>query len=209
MAPSNQASGNFRALVPVASKIALATAGARPTMGHSPAPADGRSLRSRMTSSIGGTSVKRGTRYCEKCGIRDAAVLEADGLEERAADALDDGALDLVAQAVGVDDGAALEGGDDAADPDAAPDGGRPRLRRTWRCSRPSRLPPAIPNPRPGAALRFAQPNLSAAASKTAFRRASERFFRRNASGSMPSACASSSMWLSRAKWFAVAASAR
>ena len=48
-----------------------------------------------------------------------------------------------------------------------------------------------------------------AAAVNTAFRRSSFRFFRRNASGSMPIACARSSMCISRAKWFAVAARPR
>ena len=44
------------------------------------------------------------------------AVAEQDGLKERAADALDDGAHVLIAQAVGVDDGPRLPGLDDAND---------------------------------------------------------------------------------------------
>src|SRR5579859_5092269 len=50
---------------PVASKMALAIAGAKPIIGHSPAPADGRSLRSSNTVSMAGTSLNRGTRYCD------------------------------------------------------------------------------------------------------------------------------------------------
>src|ERR1017187_3747624 len=48
--------------------------------------------------------------------ILDVAVAEQDGLKERAADALDDGAHVLIAQAVGVDDGPRLPGLDDAND---------------------------------------------------------------------------------------------
>jgi hypothetical protein len=51
--------------LPVASKIALLTAGARPTIGVSPAPADGKSFRSSSTISIAGTSLNRGKRYFE------------------------------------------------------------------------------------------------------------------------------------------------
>src|SRR6478609_1176428 len=46
------ASGKLRRRILVASKMALAMAGARPTMGVSPAPAGGRSLRSRRMASI-------------------------------------------------------------------------------------------------------------------------------------------------------------
>ena len=56
------ASGRLRSRVPVAAKIAFATAGARPMIGVSPAPAEGRSLRSSSTVSSTGTSLKRGTR---------------------------------------------------------------------------------------------------------------------------------------------------
>ena len=48
--------------------------------------------------------------------VLDVAVAEQDGLKERAADALDDGAHVLIAQAVGVDDGPRLPGLDDAND---------------------------------------------------------------------------------------------
>ena len=91
-----------------------------PTIGVSPAPADGRSLRSSRTISIGGHVGEARHAVLREVRVEDLAVLEVDRLEERAAEALDDRALDLVAQAVGVDDGAALEGGDDADDLDAA-----------------------------------------------------------------------------------------
>lgn len=55
-------SGSARRRSPVASWSALASAGASATIGVSPAPAEGRSLRSRSTVSSGGTSRKRGTR---------------------------------------------------------------------------------------------------------------------------------------------------
>ena len=137
-------------------------------------------------------------------------VLEADRLEERAADALDDRALDLVAQAVGIDDRAALERGRRRGGCGRAPDGfvdldlGAGGDVAALLVAAGDAEAAAAARP-----ARFAQPNLSAAASKTALSRGSERFFSRNASGSIPSSCASSSMWLSRAKWFAVAASAR
>src|ERR1051325_6099101 len=51
--------GNERRRIPVALKTALPTAGARPTMGVSPAPAEGRSLRSMRTTSIFGASLNR------------------------------------------------------------------------------------------------------------------------------------------------------
>ena len=61
--------GSARNLIPVAAKIALPIAGATPTIGVSPAPAEGRSLRSRMTTASSGKSESRGTRYCEKRGF--------------------------------------------------------------------------------------------------------------------------------------------
>ena len=67
----------------------------------------------------------------------------------------------------------------------------------------------AHPEALTGPAFCFPQPNFSAAAWKTARSRSFFRFFRRNSSGSIFNACASSSMYDSRAKWLAVAASAR
>ena len=58
--------GSERRRTPVALKIALPIAGAIATIGVSPAPAEGRSLRSRSTTSIAGVSRNRGTRYREK-----------------------------------------------------------------------------------------------------------------------------------------------
>lgn len=54
--------GNARRRRPQAAEIALPTAGAMAVIGVSPAPADGRSDRFNSTTSIGGTSAKRGTR---------------------------------------------------------------------------------------------------------------------------------------------------
>jgi hypothetical protein len=65
-----------------------------------------------------------------------------------------------------------------------------------------------MPTPRSGPGLR-PQPNDFAAASSTARIRSSLRFLSRKASGSSWSERASSSTCDSRAKWFAVAASAR
>src|SRR5262249_1208003 len=55
-------SGSERSRTPLASKIAFAIAGATQTIGVSPAPAEATSLRSSSTTSIFGTSLKRGTR---------------------------------------------------------------------------------------------------------------------------------------------------
>ena len=63
--------------------------GAMVTIGVSPAPADGRSLRSTRTTSISGTSRKRGTRYWRKCGFRILPSSKSIDFEQRAAQALD------------------------------------------------------------------------------------------------------------------------
>jgi hypothetical protein len=55
-------SGSDRRRRPVASKMALAIAGATAIIGVSPAPADGKLGRCNRTTSIGGTSEIRGTR---------------------------------------------------------------------------------------------------------------------------------------------------
>ena len=54
--------GSDRKRRPLASKIAFAMAGARPIIGHSPAPTEGKSVRSSRTVSRTGMSLKRGTR---------------------------------------------------------------------------------------------------------------------------------------------------
>jgi len=59
---SPAAIGIDRSRLPVAAKIAFPTAGASATMPVSPAPAEGRSLRSSRTTSTSGVSRKRGTR---------------------------------------------------------------------------------------------------------------------------------------------------
>ena len=53
----------------MASKIALAIAGATAIIGVSPAPADGRSGRSSRMTSMRGTSAIRGTRYAENAPL--------------------------------------------------------------------------------------------------------------------------------------------
>src|SRR5476651_1762189 len=63
-----------------------------------------------------------------------------------------------------------------------------------------------MPKPRSFVDFCLPQSNFAAAASKTALSRASVMFFRRKASGSRESACASSSMCVSRAKWLAATA---
>ena len=156
--------------MPVASKMALPMAGAMATIGVSPAPADGRSLRSSRTTSICGRVAEPRDAIARKAGVGDPAVLEFDGLEERAADSHDHGAFDLVLEMVGVDDGAALECADGADDLHAAVgrvdgdlgaggDVSRPfRTRPRCRCrdrrrsSVPSRRPWRRPRSRRGAA---------------------------------------------------------
>src|SRR5579884_3421443 len=54
--------GMERMRVPVAAKMAFAIAGEIPTIGVSPAPAGGKSLRSTSPTTISGMSLKRGTR---------------------------------------------------------------------------------------------------------------------------------------------------
>jgi lipase maturation factor 1 len=61
--------GIDRSRTPVASKMALPTAGAMATIGVSPAPAGATSLRSIRTTSISGASRNRGTRYLENFGF--------------------------------------------------------------------------------------------------------------------------------------------
>ena len=109
-------SGIERRRRPVASKIAFATAGATATIGVSPAPAGATSLWSIRITSIGGTSVKRGTRYVEKRRVEDLAVLEVDRFEQRAPETHHRRPLDLIHQTVGVHDRSAVERGHDPDD---------------------------------------------------------------------------------------------
>ena len=55
-------SGSALSSAPVATRTAFAIAGATAMIGVSPAPADGPSFRSTMTTLIDGTSLNRGTR---------------------------------------------------------------------------------------------------------------------------------------------------
>ena len=200
--------GSDRSRTPTASKIALPIAGAIATIGVSPAPAEGRSLRSSRTTSILGMSRNRGTRYFENSRVHDLAILELDRLEERTAQAHHHRPFDLVLEMVRVDDRAALEGADSSDTTCTRPLDRRRPPRRRWRRSSLFRTRPRCrSHDRPRSLL--PQPNAPAAASRTARSRASLRFFSRNSSGSIFTAWASSSMCDSRAKWLAVEASAR
>ena len=100
--------------------MALPMAGAMATIGVSPAPAGGRSLRSSRTTSICGRVAEPRHAIPGEARVQDLAVVELDRLEERAAQAHDHRAFDLVLEMVRVDDGAALEGADGADDLNAA-----------------------------------------------------------------------------------------
>ncbi len=202
------ASGSERRRSPPAAASAFAIAGASPMMGVSPAPADGRSLRSSMTTSIGGTSVNRGTRYWRIVPFSMRPSAKSIGFEQRAADTLNHAAGDLVAQAVRVDDGTALEGDREA------------REARLLPCARfdfDRRGDVAALVEADGKAEQHARPR-DATSSQTApprtraphVREGSSMFFSRKASGIDARQCgASSSMCTSRAKLLAVAARAR
>ena len=178
----------------MASKMALPIAGAIAMIGVSPAPAGGRSLRSSRMTSIWGVSRNRGHAIAGKSRVEDPPVLEVDGLEERTAESHDHRAFDLVLEMVGVDDGAALERADGADDLDAAGDavdgdlgaGGDEAALFGPSGDADSVIGLALPapaerRPRPPRARRGAASSL--------------RFFRRNSSGSISAAWASSSMW--------------
>ncbi len=79
--------GNASATGP-SPRTAEPMAGATHTIGVSPAPADGRSWRSRATTSIGGTSLNRGTRYLLERPVQQLPVGELERLEQRAAETL-------------------------------------------------------------------------------------------------------------------------
>src|SRR5437016_6060076 len=96
--------------------MAFAIAGARPTMGHSPAPAEGRSLRSSRTVSRAGTSLNRGMRYFDILPLRILPFSNCDRFKQRSTQPLDVGSFDLIAEVVGIHDGAALESGNNAND---------------------------------------------------------------------------------------------
>ena len=105
---------------PAASKMALPIAGAMATIGVSPAPAGGRSLRSSRTTSIVGVSRNRGTRYFENRAFDDPPILKLDGLEERTPSPMTIAPSTWFLRWSGLTIGAALEGTDGADDPDAA-----------------------------------------------------------------------------------------
>ena len=100
--------------------MAFAMAGATAMIGASPAPAEGRSLRSSRTTSICRGVAEPRHAVAREPRVLDLALLEPDRLEEGTAQAHHRRAFDLVDQVVGVDDGAALEGRDDPDDLHAA-----------------------------------------------------------------------------------------
>ena len=104
--------GSERRRTPVASKIALPIAGARP---------DNRTLartRRRKVFAIEqnglehGHIAEAGNAVSREASVQDATVFEFNRLEERAAQPHDVRAFNLIAQVVRVDDGSALEGRD-------------------------------------------------------------------------------------------------
>src|SRR5436309_2500375 len=90
--------------------MAFPTAGASPTNGVSPAPAEGRSLRSSISTSISRKIAETRHTVIGKMRIQNSSVLEVNGFEQSAASGLYHCAFDLITQAIRVDDRAALEG---------------------------------------------------------------------------------------------------
>ena len=82
--------------MPVALEMAFPIAGATQTIGVSPAPAEGKSLRSRRIVSSAGRSLNRGTRYCEKKGFSIFPSAKSMASNKAPADPHDHRALDLI-----------------------------------------------------------------------------------------------------------------
>ena len=153
--------------MPVAAKIALPTAGARPTIGVSPAPAEGRSLRSRRTTSIGGHVAEARHAVVREAGVHDPAVRRTRSPRRaRRRSPARSAPSTWLRRPSGLTIAPHSNALDDAAR--CAPAGlrDRPRSRRRSRRSRPSRCRRRCRSRGPGAALARPQPNLSAAASK-------------------------------------------
>ena len=144
---------------------------------------------------MGGTSLKRGTRYCAIVPFRIWPLANSDRLEQRAAESLDDRAFDLIAQAIRVDDRAALEHHDDARDDEAA--GRRRHLGGGGDVA--ALLGAAGDAERATGCEARGQPECFAAAVSTARIRSSSRCRSRNSTASTPSARAIASMCISRA----------
>ena len=94
---------------PVASKIALPIAGASATRGVSPAPADGNILAIEQYGFDLWHVAKARDAITRKTRVRDAAAIERNRFEERAAQAHDVRADNLVAQAIGIHNRATIE----------------------------------------------------------------------------------------------------
>ena len=101
--------GSALNLTPVAAKIAFPIAGAMPTIGASPEPAEGRSFRSSNTISIFGMSLNRGTRYCEKRGFEMRPSSNRHRFKQRTAESLHDRPFDLVLEMFRIHDRSTLE----------------------------------------------------------------------------------------------------
>jgi len=102
-------------------------------------------------------------------------MIKLDGFEERAAETLDIRADDLVAQAVGIDDGAAFESGDRRTTR-TLPSGVDSNFRGRWPRNFPSRC--SVDAEAASCCFARGQPKFLAAASRTARRRASSRFLK-------------------------------
>ena len=142
--------------------------------------------------------------------IQNAAVRKFHRFKQRAADGHHHRAFNLVFQMLGIHYRAALKRRHHAIDPHFR---GRGRhfgaqkfARARWKSRAhvatypPFSTPQARPTPRFGSLFVLPHPNFSAAACSTARSRSFFRFFRRNSSGSIPTAAARSSMCDSRAK---------
>ncbi len=111
-------------------------------MGVSPAPAEGRSLRSRRTTSSAGTSVKRGTRYCEKWGFRMRPFSKRTASKSAPPMPCTMAPSTWLRRPSGLTTAPHSNAATTRRMLHAGGIADRPRPRRTWRCSRPSRCRP-------------------------------------------------------------------
>ena len=166
-------------------------AGAIPIIGVSPAPAEGRSLRSIRTLSITGISADLRHPVAGEAVGRDLVIGEIHVLKQRPADPHSDRALHLIAQMLGIHNGAEFE-----LPPLEPPLRSRYSLEFRHRSIRRTLLEPrrnAVPAARRLLAIlpaEFLRGGLDYGPQALVAR----AFLRRNSSGSMPAECASSSM---------------
>ena len=112
--------GIERSRMPVASKMALPTAGAMPTIGGLARPRRRQVLAVEQDDLDLGRVAEPRHAVLGELRVEDLAVLEVDRLGHRPAEPHDHRAFDLVLEVVRVDDGAAFEGTDGADDLHAA-----------------------------------------------------------------------------------------